>query len=94
MLILGIILTVLGSIVFLWAANAQCKSFLDRPMIFNSAIAVLIINLLWIALFVGGFYSLWKVNKTIVLVIVGIYAVLWIFGFIIGKRRSKSKQDF
>src|SRR3989344_373872 len=94
MLILGIILTVLGFIVFQWAANAQSKSFLERPMIFNSVVAVLIINLLWLALFAGGFYSLWKVNPTIVLVLVGIYAVLWIFGYFMGSEKAKAKKIF
>lgn len=94
MLILGIILTVLGFIVFQWTANAQSKSFLERPMIFNSAVAVLIINLLWLALFAGGFYSLWKVNPTIVLVLIGIYAVLWIFGYFMGSEKAKAKKIF
>jgi len=94
MLILGIILTVLGFIVFQWSANAQSKSFLERPMIFNSTVAVLIINLLWLLLFAGGFYSLWKVNPTIVLVIFGIYAVLWIFGYFMGSEKAKAKKIF
>ena len=94
MLILGIILTVLGFIVFQWSANAQSKSFLERPMIFNSVVAVLVINLIWLALFAGGFYSLWKVNPTIVLVIFGIYAVLWIFGYFMGSEKAKAKKIF
>lgn len=94
MLILGIILTILGFIIFQWAANAQSKSFLERPMIFNSTVAVLIINLLWLALFAGGFYCLWKVNPTIVLVLVGIYAVLWVFGYFMGSKKAKAKKIF
>jgi len=94
MLILGIILTIFGFIIFQWAANAQSKSFLERPMIFNSAVAVLIINLLWLVLFAGGFYSLWKVNPTIVLVLIGIYAVLWVFGYFMGSEKAKAKKIF
>ncbi len=94
MLILGIILTVLGFIVFQWSANAQNKSFLERPMILNSTVAVLIINLLWLLLFAGGFYSLWKVNPIIVLVILGIYAVLWVFGYFMGSEKAKAKKIF
>jgi len=94
MLILGIILTVLGFVIFQWSANAQSKSFLERPMIFNSVVAVLVINHLWLALFAGGFYSLWKVNPTIVLVIFGIYAVLWVFGYFMGSEKAKAKKIF
>ncbi len=94
MLILGIILTVLGFIVFLWSMNAQSKSFLERPMIFNSVIAMFIINLLWLGLFAGGFYSLWKINQIIVLVIFGIFIVLWIFGYFMGSEKTKAKKIF
>lgn len=94
MLILGIILMVLGFIVFQWAAKAQGGSFLDRPLIFNSAIAVVVINLIWIGLFIGGFYSLWQVNPKIVLTIIGIYAVLWILGYLMGSEKAKAKKIF
>ena len=87
MLILGIILTILGLIVFQWSVNAQSKSVIERPMIFNSAVTVLVINLLWLGLFIGGFYSLWKVNPTIVLVLLGIYAVLCVFGYFMGSKK-------
>jgi len=94
MLILGIILTVLGFIIFQWSMNAQSKSFLEKPMIFNSVVAVLAINLLWLGLFAGGFYSLWKVNPVIVLIIFGIFVVLWIFGYFIGSEKTKAKKIF
>jgi hypothetical protein len=94
MLILGIILMVLGFIVFQWAANAQSKSVFERPMIFNRATAVIIINLIWVALFVGGFYSLWQVSSKIVLTIIGIYAVLWILGYFMGSEKAKAKKIF
>jgi hypothetical protein len=94
MLILGIILTILGFIIFQWAANAQSKSFLGRPMIFNSAVAVLTIDLLWLGLLAGGFYSLWQVNPKIVLTILGIYAILWILGYFMGSEKAKAKKIF
>ncbi|MEX1087289.1 MAG: hypothetical protein WD312_02930 [Candidatus Paceibacterota bacterium] len=94
MLILGIILTVLGFIVFQWAANAQSKSVFERPMIFNRATAVIIINLIWIGLFIGGFYSLWQVSPKIVLTIIGIYAVLWILGYFMGSEKTRAKKIF
>lgn len=94
MLIIGIILTVLGFIVFQWAAKAQGGSVLDRPLIFNNVVAVLVINLLWVGLFAGGFYSLWQVNPIIVLTIFGIYAVLWILGRILGSEKAKAKKIF
>ncbi|MFH1956700.1 MAG: hypothetical protein ABIJ28_03575 [Patescibacteria group bacterium] len=94
MLILGIILTVLGFIVFQWSANAQSKSAFERPMIFNRVTAVIIINLIWIGFFAGGFYSLWKVNHKIVLTIIGIYAVLWILGYFMGSEKTKAKKIF
>jgi hypothetical protein len=94
MLILGIILTVLGFIVFQWSANAQSKSAFERPMIFNRATAVIIINLIWIGFFAGGFYSLWQVNHKIVLTIIGIYAVLWVLGYFMGSEKTKAKKIF
>ena len=94
MLILGIILTILGFLVFQWAAKAQSQSAFERPLIFHKPIAVLIINLIWLGLFVGGFYSLWQVNSTIVLTLIGIYAVLWVIGYIMGSEKSKAKRIF
>lgn len=94
MLILGIILTVLGFIVFQWSANVQSRSVFERPMIFNKAAAVIVINLIWVGLFAGGFYSLWQVSSKIVLTIIGIYAVLWILGYLMGSEKAKAKKIF
>ena len=94
MLILGIILTILGLIIFQWSANAQNKSVFERPLIFNRPTAVIIINLLWLGLFAGGFYSLWKVNPKIVLTLIGIYTVLWILGYFLGSEKAKAKKIF
>ena len=50
MLILAIILTILGVIVFRWYSRAMSEPFYNRPLIFSKTIPVLIINLLWIFL--------------------------------------------
>lgn len=93
MLISGIALTILGFIVFQWVVNVQSKSILERPIVFNNAVAVSIINLLSFALLAGGFYSLWQVNPIIVLALIGIYAVLWIFGYFSwGSEKAKAKK--
>jgi len=94
MLIIGIILTVLGLIIFEWSANAENKSSLERPLIFNSVVAVFIINLLCIGLISSGLYSLWRVNPVIVLTILSIYAILWIFGYFLGSEKTKAKKIF
>ena len=94
MLIFGIILTIFGLIVFQWSTNAQSKSVFERPLIFNRPIVVIIINLFWIGLFAGGFYSLWKVNPKIVLTLIAIYAVLWILGYFLGSEKAKAKKIF
>lgn len=89
MLILGIVLTILGSMLFQWAVKAQSQSVFERPLGFNNPLAVLIINLLWLSLLIGGFYSLWQVNPKIVstvLTLIGIYVVLWISWKHPGKR--------
>lgn len=94
MLILGASLTILGFVIFWWSTNAQNKSAFERPMIFNRPIVVLVINLFWVVLLVVGFYSLWKVNPKIILALIGIYAVLWMFGYFLGSEKSKAKKIF
>jgi hypothetical protein len=94
MLILGIILTILGLIVSRWTANAQSQSVVERPLIFGRPGAVIIINLLWLGFFAGGFYSLWQVSPKIVLSIFGIYAVLWVIGYFLRSEKVKAKKIF
>ena len=67
---------------------------IERPIIFNRLNAVIIINLIWIGLFSGGFYCLWQVNPKIVLVIIGIYAVFWTFSYFMRSDKSKAKKIF
>lgn len=94
MLVLGIFLTILGFFVFQWSANALGKSFIDRPLIFNNTVAILIINLIWIGLLGGGFYFLWQANPKIVLSIIGIFAILWVFNYFMGSEKIKAKKIF
>lgn len=88
-MIVGIILTLIGFTIFQWSAIKQSKSAIDRPLIFDNFIAVLIINIFWIGLIAAGFYDLWKVNPIIVFVLISIYAILWIFGYFIRKGNEK-----
>lgn len=94
MLILAIILTILGIIIFRWYSRAMSEPFYNRPLIFSKTIPVLIINLLWILLLGGGLYSFWRVNPKIVIYIIGGYAILWILGFILGSQKQKAKKYF
>lgn len=94
MLILAIILTILGIIVFRWYSRAMNEPFYNRPLIFSKTIPVLIINLLWFSLLAGGLYSFWQVNPKIVFYIIGGYAILWIMGFILGSQKQKAKKYF
>lgn len=94
MLILGILSLIAGIVVFRFVANGQSKSFLDRPMLFNNSAIVLVLHLMWL-FFIGlGLYFLWSVNSTIVLVIIGIYALLWVAGYITNSKKSKAKKIF
>ena len=63
-------------------------------MIFYRATAVIIINVIWIGLFIGGFYSLWQVSPKIVLTIIGIYIMLWILNYFMGSEKVKAKKIF
>jgi len=94
MLILGIILTVLGVIIFQWCARAMSEPFYNRPLIFHKTIPVLIINLLWIGLLAGGLYSFWQVSYKIVLFLVGGYAILWIIGYFLGSHKNRAVRFF
>jgi len=94
MLILGIILTILGVIIFQWSAKAMSEPFYNRPLIFYKTIPVLIINLLWISLLAGGLYSFWQVSYKIVLFLVSIFAILWIVGYFFGSDKNKAKKFF
>jgi len=94
MLILGIILTIVGFLIFQWGANALNKSFWERPLIFNNPIAVLIIYLLWIGLLIGGLVLLWKVNPIIVGIILGGYFILWVIGRFLESEKAKIKRIF
>jgi len=94
MLILGIILTILGLVIFQWYGKAMNEPFYNRPLIFHKTIPVLIINLLWIGLLVGGFYSFWQVSYKIVLFLVGSFAVFWIIGYFLGSYKNKAKIFF
>jgi hypothetical protein len=94
MLILGIILTILGVIIFQWSARAMSEPFYNRPLIFHKTIPVLIINLLWIGLLFGGLYSFWRVSYKIVLFLIGSFAILWIVGYFLGSHKNKAKRFF
>ena len=94
MLILGIILTILGAIIFQWSAKAMSEPFYNRPLIFHKTIPVLIINLFWIGLLAGGLYSFWQVSYKIVLFLVGGFAILWIAGYFLGSHKNKAKKFF
>ncbi len=94
MLILGVILTIFGVIILQWSAKAMSMPFYIRPLIFCKTIPVLIINLLWISLLVGGLYSFWQVSYKIVLFLVGSYAALSIVGYLLGSYKNKAKKFF
>jgi hypothetical protein len=94
MLILAIILTILGIIVFRWYSRALNEPFYNRPLIFSKMIPVLIINLIWVFLLGGGLYSFWQFNPKIVIYIISGYAILWIVGFILGSQKQKAKKYF
>ena len=79
---------------FQWAAKAQRQPAFERPLGFYNPLAVLIINLLWLSLLIGGFYSLWQVNPIIVLILIGICPILWIIGYILGSEKGKAKKIF
>lgn len=76
MLILGIILTISGMIVFRWMAKTMILPWSLRPHIFLNPNGVLIINLMWIGLLSGGFYSFWQVSPKIAL-----FIILFIIGY-------------
>ena len=86
MFILGIILIVLGFVVYQWKA-------IERPIVFNKLISV-IINLILIGLFAGGFYSLWQVNPLIVLTIISICGILWVINYFRNNDKSRAKEIF
>ena len=94
MLIFGIILTILGFLIFQWSVNALSKSFIERPLIFANPIAVLVIHLLWIGLLIGGLILLWQVNPIIVGVIFGGYFILWVIGYFMGSEKTSIKRIF
>lgn len=94
MFILGIILTVLGFIIFQWCANAMSQPAYNRPLIFFKTAPVIIINLLWIGVLAGGLYCLWQVSYLIVLILIGGFAILWGFGFYMGKEKTRAKKIF
>lgn len=94
MLFLGIILTILGVIIFQWCAKAMSEPLYNRPLIFYRTIPVLIINLLWIGLLVGGLCSFWKVNYKIVIFIITGFVILCIIGSFLGSYKNKSKIFF
>jgi len=94
MLILGIILTILGFIIFQWSANALSKSFIERPLIFANLTAVIIIHILWIGLLIGGLILLWQANPVIVGVILGGYFILWVIGYFLGSENASIKRIF
>ncbi len=94
MLILGIILTILGIIIFQWMAKAMSEPFWNRPLVFHKTIPLLIINLLWIGLLGGGLYSFWQVSPKIVFFLVGGFAILWIAGYFMGSNKNKAKKFF
>ncbi len=93
MLILGIILIIVGFIVPQWATNAQKKTYL-KPPVFNSTAGILAVNLFWLSSILAGFYILWQVDVKIVLVILGVYASLWVFGYFMGNEKAKAKRIF
>lgn len=94
MLILGIILTTLGFIIFQWYGYWLSKSRIERPMIFSKPVATLVIFLIWVGLIVSGFIVLWLVNPVIVGVILGGYFVLWIIGYLFGSEKANIKRIF
>lgn len=94
MLALGIILTICGLIVFLWVGNSVNKSIFERPMIFNRPKAVMFFHTLWVLLLLGGLYSFWHVNPTIVFVLVGIFVFFVVLGYIRGSEKAKAKRIF
>lgn len=94
MFILGTILLVLGFMILRWSSNAQNQPFYGRPLIFNNAVAVIIITLLWLGLFLSGLIVFWQINPTVVFVIVGIYAVMWIIGYHAGSEKTKAKKVY
>ena len=94
MIILGIILTILGFIVFQWSASAQSKTVIEQQNIFNRPIAVITIKLVWIGLVAGGFYSMWEVHPKNIITIICIYAILWTLSYFMGSEKSKAKKLF
>ena len=94
MLILGIILTILGAILFQWFVKAMSGPFYNRPLIFHKTIAVLIINLLWIGLLAGGLYSFWQVSYKIVLFLVSGFTIFWVIGYFLGSYKNRAKRFF
>jgi len=94
MLLTGILLLIAGIVVFRFVANGQSKSFIDRPMLFNNGIAVLLLHLVWLVLLGLGLYFLWQVQPLIVLVLICVYIALWILGYFMGSTKSKARKVF
>jgi len=94
MIIIGIILTVLGIVVLQWSARAMSEPFYNRPLIFHKTVPVLIINLLWIGLLVGGLYSFWQVSYKIVIFLVGGFALLWVANYFLSSHKNRAKKFF
>jgi|SRR3989344_8145451 len=94
MIFLGIILAALGIWIFRWMGKSMDEPFYNRPLIFRKTIAVLIIQVIWMGLLVGGLYCFWQTNHKIVYFLIGGYIFLWFLGRFMGSDVNKAKKFF
>ena len=94
MLPLGIVLIIVAILVFRFVSNGMSQSLMTRARVFNNTGIVIFLQLLWLSLLILGLYVIWQVQPTIVLVLVGIYAILWVFGYFMGSKKSKVTKIF
>jgi|SRR3989339_1409987 len=94
MLILGIIFTGIGILILQWYATYANGPSLNRPIIFNKPISVLLINIFSFGFLIAGLILLWKVNHTIVLLIVPCFLVLSFYGSFLKSEKERVKRFF
>ncbi|MEK6564874.1 MAG: hypothetical protein AABZ65_07615 [Candidatus Omnitrophota bacterium] len=94
MLILGIIFTGVGILILQWYATHANGPSLNRPVILNKPISVLLINIFSFSFLVAGLILLWKVNHTIVLLIVPCFLALSFYGSFLKSEKERLKRFF
>lgn len=94
MLTLGIIFTGVGIFILQWHATHANGTFLNRPVILNKPIPVLLINIFSFSFLIVGLILLWKVNHAVVLIIVPCFLVLSFYGSFLKSEKERVKRFF